>query len=125
MENISVHQRKQWTTDLSVHAIHPTIDDTSDVDPFGNSKIPSSDEERLVEYYDSIGSKYKNKTERKLNNCNSNSQKENKKMFLYLLSKNFIDVSIINIIVPNDKHNKKGTVVNSHLTINSQHLNKW
>ena len=46
-----------------VHLIQPTIDDN--LDPFGNSEVPLSNEKRLVEYCGSNDSNNRNKNDNK------------------------------------------------------------
>ena len=67
----------------TVHFFKPSID--CHLDPLENSEIPSCDEERLVEYYDTTHSNNRNKTDEKLSHNSSSRQNENEKNDIVIL----------------------------------------
>ena len=71
--------------------IHLTIDDH--VDPFGNSEVPSPNEERLLEDHDNDDSGNRNKNDKKTYNNNSSNGKEKEKKNIAML----IGVALLSI----------------------------
>lgn len=71
------------TNNPTVRLIQLTIDDH--LDPFGNSEVPSPNEERLLEYHDSDDSGNRNKNDKKTYNNNSSNGKEKEKKNIAML----------------------------------------
>ena len=67
----------------TVRLIQLTIDDH--LDPFGNSEVPSPNEERLLEDHDSDDSGNRNKNDKKTYNNNSSNGKEKEKKNIAML----------------------------------------
>ena len=61
----------------TVQLFQPTID--YHLDSLGNSWVPSCDEERVVEYYDTTHSNNKDEIDKKLSDNNLSSQKKKRK----------------------------------------------
>ena len=68
------------TNNPTVRLIQLTIDDH--LDPFGNSEVPSPNEERLLEYHDSDDSGNRNNKKTYNNNLSNGNEKEKKNIVM-------------------------------------------
>ena len=68
------------TNNSTVRLIQLTIDDH--LDPFGNSEVPSPNEERLLEYHDSDDSGNRNNKKTYNNNLSNGNEKEKKNIVM-------------------------------------------
>ena len=70
------------TNNPTVRLIQLTIDDH--LDPFGNSEVPSPNEERLLEYHDSDDSGNRNNKKTYNNNLGNGNEKEKKNIVMLI-----------------------------------------
>ena len=70
------------TNNPTVCLIQLTIDDH--LDPFGNSEVPSPNEERLLEYRDSDDSGNRNNKKTYNNNLSNGNEKEKKNIVMLI-----------------------------------------
>ena len=70
------------TNNPTVRLIQLTIDDH--LDPFGNSEVPSPNEERLLEYHDSDDSGNRSNKKTYNNNLSNGNEKEKKNIVMLI-----------------------------------------